>query len=100
MPKPIKYLLLLLQLSATFMIAALHFTYTADVVAGSTNYFIAIAIVPLVSGISIGYFWNAINPLLSSELRIQKYRLVSAHAFACLLPTALYLLVMSLPIPH
>ena len=89
-------LILLIQLALTLFLSALYFTYKADIVAGDSNYFIAIALVPLICGFLIGLFWYLVSSQLSLIDRNQFYLLISAHAVTSLLPTALYLIVMSL----
>lgn len=90
-------LILLIQLALTLFLSALYFTYKADIVAGHSNYFIAIALVPLICGFLIGLFWCLVSSRLSLIDKNLCYLLTSAHAVIILLPTTLYLLVMSLP---
>ena len=89
-------LILLIQLALTLSFATLYFTQTADIVAEHSNYFIAIALVPFLFGFFVGLFWHLVNSRLSLIDRNQFYLLISAHAVTSLLPTALYLIVMSL----
>ena len=92
-----KLLILSAQLAFTVGISALYFTYEADKIAGRSNYFIAIALVPFVNGLLAGLVWYAVNYQVSLINRKPRYPLPLAHAVVSLLPTAIYLLVMSLP---
>lgn len=94
--KGVKLLAVSVQLAFTFGISALYFTHEADQIADRSNYFVAVGLVPFVNGLIAGLIWHSINYRFSLVNRQPMYTLPLAHVIASLIPTAVYLLVMSL----
>ena len=89
------YLIVLFELSLSLIFSAMYFIYVADTVADHSNYFIAIAVLPVLFGALVGWFWYLVNSRLLFANEISLYQLIMAHVAVCLAPTLLYLLVMS-----
>lgn len=89
------YLIVFFELSLSLIFSAMYFIYVADTVADHSNYFIAIAVLPIVFGALVGWFWYLVNSQLILSNEIRPYQLIMIHVAACLTPTLFYLLIMS-----